>query len=85
MMKYPMKNVEIITNIGWLLLIFFTRDKKAEARYKVPKTEMININTIYKLKHYIVLVLELMVKMPRIISPGLQNVVTAKMVTEDRK
>ena len=33
-----MKNVEIITNIGWLLLIFFTRDKVAEARYKVPKT-----------------------------------------------
>ena len=42
MMKYPMKNVEIITNIGWLLLIFFTRDRSAEARYKVPKTEMIN-------------------------------------------
>ena len=37
-----MKNVEIITNIGWLLLIFFTRDRSAEARYKVPKTEMIN-------------------------------------------
>ena len=45
-MKYPMKNVEIITNIGWLLLIFFTRDRSDEARYKVPKTEMINTRTI---------------------------------------
>ena len=37
-----MKNVEIITNIGWLLLMFFTRERRAEARYKTPKTEMTN-------------------------------------------
>ena len=84
MMKYPMKNVEIMTNIGWLLLIFFTRDRRAEARYKIPKTEMTN-----KYKETdndcIVLVLRLMVKIPRIISPGFMNVVTVKMVREERK
>ena len=81
MMKYPMKNVEIITDIGWLLLIFFTRDRRAEARYNAPKTEMIND----KQRNYIVLLLELRVRMPRIISPGLMNVVRAKILREDRK
>ena len=86
MMKYPMKNVEIITNIGWLLLIFFTRERRAEARYRETETEMITRNIQGNRRMIsIVLLLELMVRMPRIISPGFKNAVTAKIPREDRK